>query len=1708
VLPDLLSIQLESYRTFLSRLAAVVREAFPWMIDVDGTLSLLGVEAVRAEAAPPGDETNCLQTGIPYRLAIEATFVWGERTLEAGLLGFVPALTSHGCFFYGQERIRERVAIAQLLPCEATHWENPSANLEEYRVRCVGVYLEEAVTRALREMKALFDPWRFCAADVRDPHAVALTLQGSEAPRVAYLRDQQFPEETHQLLQVLRNEDTPLGERRRAVADYLNRVLLDGELYSSERFPAENLTGKVKRLLQQPPGREPSVQLNRLLLETIWPGAISRSRGSKPLQLMAEGELKYFLLPSLPEMFTTVVERHLYETDLVQPLDKTNPLAEICHKRKITFCGRGGVRNLAGDKPQRRVHFSHYGRLCPVETPESEKVGLNLHFALGARVEAGIILAGDQNLSGEKSGLAAGADTEASPEDSASCLGAGAALIPFVAHDDMIRAMMAIKNMKQALPLLHAEPPLVKTGFEPKIARESRCCLLAERAGQIVSISTDEVVVRYEDAETDTHYPLLRVPGSQGTGSFYRIRSGGEGSRRFSGGEVLADGSATINGELSLGVNLLVAYMPWYGWNFEDAVVVSERAATLLTSLHLKRQGGRFEVDEKKLEVGDKIAGRHGNKGVVSRILPVAAMPHLVTESGRVPVDIILNPHGILSRMNLGQLLETHCGWIAAQEETTILAPPFVRADLGELGRRLEACGLPGGKGLVEWEVPDGETQRAEAEVVVGYQYFLKLNHLAAAKLHVRGTGRRAAITLQPVRGKQRGGGQRVGEMEVWALQAHGAKPILQEILTVKSDVVSEHSPIPIGETLPESFRALVMHLRGCGIDTRLILDGNDGSDEEFPLDRYGEAFDPDRFKRVEVRWASEETIRSWGKEVTDARYKSAVYRCEDCGATFRRLQKGGRVCRQCGRGTVKTETGRAPNGLFGDEVFGPDAQMFQQGDKEELERARHRSWRSRMGYIRLAEPVPHPLSEDRQMTLVPIIPPAYRPLPRSDLDSDQPLEDGLNRAYRHILIRNATLARILKEKEEDTRRAETYARSELIKAVGALFGVKPVFDESWACCGYERIASSEQKNNLRARIEGKAGLVRGHLLGKRVDYSGRAVIIPDPTLPFGYCRLPREAASIYKNAPAHPPVLLNRAPSLHRYNFQAFLLPPVESFWVHSTIGIHPLVCGGFGADFDGDTMAFHLPETREAADEASDRLLATKHLLSIGNGQPVLHLAQDIVAGTYLLSRTEEGRQSIARLFNEPQLAEQAEPLVKTDLQGAVWRLLAPRPPREEEPRTLLCRLIDQLMNRAFQAATEHGLSFSIFDFPVLDGAQKQRILDIPSPGASRVRVSVTQDLQYDDDQREWDGALREECGQALLTQLRARLGRDGPADALAVLLLSGARGEPSQLGRMGGIVTMIPAISGSYVDGLTPLEYFGAAMGARRDLVDNKLLPALTGAFTRRLVYLGYPVEVQIRDCGCEDGLDVPVNRLDRFVGRVAAQPLTGIIARNEVISGDHVQQLSGPLHGSTFLSIRSPVLCQAQGGICQRCYGLDPSTGTWPEIGMMAGIIAAQSIGERLTQTALKAKHGTRSGSSMPQEHIQELFDRGYEPEEGISKAKAINEALSGLEGLPVDQRHVEVLLRETVTREPGGCYTFLSLRRVLRRRGGHTPGVAGVVASACYEAPLRRLLEALAGEDAVIRDDLSVAPSPLLLGFQTRAGRKGEQDAEASRECPD
>jgi len=691
---------------------------------------------------------------------------------------------------------------------------------------------------------------------------------------------------------------------------------------------------------------------------------------------------------------TSSLKEFFGSSQLSQFMDQINPLAEITQKRRISALGSGGIARDRAGVEVRDVHNSHYGRMCPIETPEGPSIGLITSLATYAKVnEYGFIESPyfiakrDENgrkyiseeieyLSADKEDtkVIASASTKLDSEghildekvigrrkgetemvepdevdymdvSPKQIVSVAAACVPFLEHDDATRALMGANMQRQAVPIINPESPIVGTGMEYRAAKDSGSALVALRDGVVQYVDAKKIIVKEDSGEMHRYdlYQFLRSNSATAIMQRPIVKPG----ERIERGDIIADGQSMKNGELALGRNVRIAFMTWEGYNFEDAVIMSEKMVydDVYTSLHIDEysvecrdtklgpeeftyevpnvkdeskkdldahgiirvgaevkegdilvgkttpkgqsdptpeeklllaifgeksrdvkdsslrvpHGGGgvvqsiqhlskakgddlgpgvnevvriFIVQKRKIQVGDKMAGRHGNKGVISNILPLEDMPF--TADGQ-PIDIMLNPQGVPSRMNIGQVLELHLGIAAKKLGIKVATPVFDGATIEDIQAIMKEAGMPEDGKEVLYDGRTGEP--FENKISVGIMYFIKLSHMVDDKLHARNVGKYTLVTQQPMGGKAQNGGQRFGEMEVWALQAYGAAHTLREMMTIKSDdlvardrtfdAIVDGRPIP-ESSIPESFRVLCRELQSLGIHVELMNEDNE----------------------------------------------------------------------------------------------------------------------------------------------------------------------------------------------------------------------------------------------------------------------------------------------------------------------------------------------------------------------------------------------------------------------------------------------------------------------------------------------------------------------------------------------------------------------------------------------------------------------------------------------------------------------------------------------------------------------------------------------------------------------------------------------------------------------------------------------------------------------------------------------------------------
>ena len=1066
-LPDLLATQHESFNWFLETgLQELFDEVFP-IEDFTGSLALDLTNHWFADPTLTIEEAKERDSNYSKPLFVTARFMnrqTGEIKEQQVFLGDFPIMTSNGTFIVNGT---ERVVVSQLVRSPGVYFDqvvDKTSDKDLYTAKVIpgrGAWLEfdtdkkdtvgvrvdrkrrQLVTTFLRalemgesdeEILELFDG----AESIKNTLEKDTTEDRDEALLDLYrkLRPGELTtvESARGLINTLfynpkRYDLTRVG--RYKLSGKFGREILDSSQYVSEEhglLSRDDILDTIRYLVALHEGREgyrtdDIDHFGNRRIRTV--GELIQNQVRVGLTRL-ERVVRERMTTQDPEVITpqslinirpvvASIKEFFGTSQLSQFMDQPNPLAGLTHRRRLSALGPGGLSRERAGFEVRDVHPSHYGRMCPIETPEGPNIGLIGSLATYAkvnrfgfietpyrRVDNGRVTAKVDFLTASEEENFVIAQANAPLKDNGDfvnprvlvrktggeieyvsakqvdymdvspkqIVSVATSLIPFLEHDDANRALMGSNMMRQAVPLLKAEAPLVGTGVEPRAAYDSGDMVVADGAGEVVEITGDHIVVKESSNNRKKTYKLRKFERSnQGTNLNQKplVTEG----QKVKEGDVLADGPSTDAGELALGKNLLVAFMPWKGHNYEDAIVLSERLVKddVLTSIHIEEyeieardtklgaeeitrdipnvaeevlrdlddegiirvgaevgpgdylvgkvtpkgeteltpeerllraifgekarevrdtslkiphgEGGKvidvkvfsrdagddlppgmnelvrvYVAQQRKISEGDKLAGRHGNKGVIAKILPEEDMPFM---SDGTAVDIVLSPLGVPSRMNLGQVLETHLGWAAARgwEEFSadspasgganpwqrVATPVFDGAQEDEITALLHHTrGNSDGNRLIDEEgkakLVDGRTGRAfDQPVTVGYLYVLKLLHLVDDKIHARSTGPYSMITQQPLGGKAQFGGQRFGEMEVWALEAYGAAYALQELLTIKSDDVNGrvkvYEAIVKGENIPEpgipeSFKVLVKEMQSLCLNVEMLSAGEE----------------------------------------------------------------------------------------------------------------------------------------------------------------------------------------------------------------------------------------------------------------------------------------------------------------------------------------------------------------------------------------------------------------------------------------------------------------------------------------------------------------------------------------------------------------------------------------------------------------------------------------------------------------------------------------------------------------------------------------------------------------------------------------------------------------------------------------------------------------------------------------------------------------
>ncbi|WP_104692919.1 DNA-directed RNA polymerase subunit beta/beta' [Helicobacter pametensis] len=1901
------------------------------------------------------------------------------------------------------------------------------------------------------------------------------------------------------------------------VPDYVT-VLTHEDIFESVKYLIKVKNGQGRIDDRDHLGNRRIRSIGELLANELHVGLVKMQKAIRDKLTTMSGQFETIMPHDLinSKMITSTIMEFFTGGQLSQFMDQTNPLSEVTHKRRLSALGEGGLVKERVGFEARDVHPTHYGRICPIETPEGQNIGLINTLSTFTRVNSlGFIEAPYKKVSNgmvseeivyltatQEEGLVIAPASTKVDENGAivedlievrkdgeiilsekgkvdlidlsprMLVGVAASLIPFLEHDDANRALMGSNMQRQAVPLLKPDAPMVGTGIEKVIARDSWEAVKAQRAGIVERVDSRNIYILGEDdggAFID-HYALQKNLRTNQNTSFsqHPIVKIGE---KVEVGQIIADGPSMDSGELALGQNVRVAFMPWNGYNFEDAIVVNEKLVKddAFTSIHIYekeiearelkhgaeeitadipgvrdeeiahldesgivkigtyvssgmilvgkvspkgevkptpeerllraifgekaghvvnkslycppslegtvvdvkiftkkgyekdaraisayeeekaildidhhdrltmlnkeemlritsilvkeklisnakigektyKKGEIISKDEianinrfalntliksyssgvqaqyeqiksnfleqkktlgeeheeklailekddilpsgvvklvkiyiatkRKLKVGDKMAGRHGNKGIVSNIVPSVDMPY--TADGEA-VDIVLNPLGVPSRMNIGQILEVHLGlvgknlgrqietmmqeqtddWLKAVKKKMIEVAELVTPKSAEAKVWIEGLSedellayardwsrgvkfaIPVFEGIEQekfdklfdlaqiaqdgkCDLYDGKTgEKIKERVNVGYMYMLKLHHLVDEKVHARSTGPYSLVTQQPVGGKALFGGQRFGEMEVWALEAYGAAHTLKEMLTIKSDDtegrVRAYKAItrgePVGESeIPETFYVLSKELQSLGLDVNVYGDekDEDGNPQLLSIKEDGR---PKDFNAFQLVLASPEKILSWSngevkkpetinyrtlKPERDGLFCTKIfgpvrdYECL-CGK-YKKMRYKGIVCEKCGVEVTSAKVRRSRMGhielvspvahiwyvsslpsrigtLLGVKVKDLERVLYYEAyivkeageayyDNEKtkpvmkydvLNEEQFQSINQRFemtGFVAqmggeavrdllegldlvellatLKEEVKNTNSEAKKKTIIKrlkvvesfvasgnrpewmilnvlsVLPPDLRPLVA--LDGGKFAVSDVNDLYRKVINRNQRLKRLL---ELDA--PEIIIRNEkrmLQEAVDALF-------DNGRNANAVKGANKRPLKSFSEIIKGKQGRFRQNLLGKRVDFSGRSVIVVGPNLRMDQCGLPKNMAlELFKphllakleekgyattlkqakkiidqksnevweclqEVVEGYPVLLNRAPTLHKQSIQAFHPKLIDG----KAIQLHPLVCSAFNADFDGDQMAVHVPLSQEAITECKVLMLSSMNILLPASGKAVAVPSQDMVLGLYYLSLGKEGVKGEHKLYggiNEIMMALELgdldinanirvscnQKIIQTTAGRMILKSVLPdfvpvhlwnKVMKKKDIGALIdyvykeggigisATFLDSLKDLGFKYATKAGVSISAADIIVPEN--KQKVIDGAKSKVKEIQAQFESGLLTEQERYNKIIDIWTETNNSMSKEMMSLVESDkGGFNSIYMMADSGARGSAAQIRQLSamrglmakpdGTIIETPIVS-NFKEGLNVLEYFTSTHGARKGLADTALKTANAGYLTRKLIDVSQNVKVVMEDCGTHEGVEItditvgsemiePME--ERIYGRVLAKdaidPITNevVVSEGTMIDEEMAQKIKEI--GLKSVIIRTPVTCKAERGICAKCYGLNLGEGKMVKPGEAVGVLAAQSIGEPGTQLTLRTFHigGTASRSAEERQVVatSEGFVRYY------------------------------------------------------------------------------------------------------------------------------
>jgi DNA-directed RNA polymerase subunit beta' len=1481
------------------------------------------------------------------------------------------------------------------------------------------------------------------------------------------------------------------------------------------------------------------------------------------------------------------VVRSFFSTSLVTQGEQTNPLEMVSGARKTTIMGElGGTQSsYAITDEAKLINPSHLGFLDPIHTPEGEKTGVSLALPLGASKKGKEIYTHFRDAkTGRKKAVSPGdalKATVAFPDQydvkrgklvprgkriratrngemvtvkpgqvdlvlpsPRSLFGISSNLIPFLQNNQGNRAMTAARQQEQAVPLLEREVPLVQAKTDTNASFEELLGgLSARRApvnGVVDSVKKDAVIIRGPRGKKHEiqFYRDFALKGNSLYDSEVKVKAGDKVKK----GQLLVDSTFTKDGTLALGTNLRAAYLPFFGYNFDDGIVISDRAAKKLTSLHVHQQETEHDTDtrinksqflsqyphvfgkeqlgnvedngvvrigsqvkqgdplvlairkpeetqqrkqihtfrrgrpdkwrnraetwdkpypgvvtdivrrdgrvvvyvktQEPAQVGDKLVGRHGNKGVITKIVPEAEMPYAEAKDGeKRHIDIALNPLGVPGRINLGQVLETAAGKIADFRGSPVKIRNFEPGKnyLESVKSDLKALGLEDKETLI-----DPRTGRPlKQKVMAGHQYIFKLKHQATKKLSARsGSGGGATpydINHAPAGGSPHGG-QSMGELGMYSLLSHGARDNLWEMYAYKSnkneelwDALREGTPLPPPK-VPFAYNKFLGYMNGLRLNVkkegnhlqlvpfteRQVQQLSAGEIKEPGLVVRGKDLRPLKNGLFDEKITGGVEGTNWShftlpEPIPNPLFEEAVKKLT--GLTDRKY-----------RGIVNGNTevdGKRGGAAINAMLEKIDVQKELKATRAKLEKSRGAGRDKHHKRLKILKALDEQKLKPTvyMMQSVPVLPPVFRPVSMKDDGSIS--NDDINGLYKDLgsLIEGYKASK--KAGVPDFLLNDQ--RADIYDGVKAMTGMGGSLTREYRGI-IDTIAGKTRTRGGGSRGASKGGFFQRHVMKRRQDYTGRSIITPEPKQGLDELGLPEDIAwkmyrpfvqqelsrrgfhhldaidEIDKKSPsalhaleraaAERPVLLKRDPALHKFNVMAFKPRLVKG----KAIEVHPLITGGFNADFDGDTMSVYLPVTEKAVKESA-KLFPSNNLFSPTTGAVMYTPGHEALLGTYLLSQPGKKTSKRFKTKDAAKSAMRRGEVEKTDIirvgghETTVGRLLIEEvlPPGLRETgkkkvkdmtvfdsrktkgllefiaknhsKETYGRVANTFKDLGNEFSTEIGFSIGLDDFDVIGRDKRDKLLEAAERKADKVRTSRLSDRK----KKEKIVKIFSEADLELDKFNNAFINKN-PTN-ISTMVDSGSRGSRTQLNQIVSTPTLVLnpksevvpfLIPKSYSEGMDVASYWTTLHGARKGTVQKTQGVREPGYLSKLIINSQMNQLVTENDCGTREGVDMKVDDfdvLDRYLTKGVKlgkrRYRAGTLVTPELISSARKSR-----RGS--LPVRSPMRCKAKNGICKKCLGLNEEGRTY-DSGTNIGVIAAQSIGEPSTQLSLNVFH---------------------------------------------------------------------------------------------------------------------------------------------------